>query len=45
MRNESLEENKKLQAEINHRTEVENEAIKLISEGQYEKAMEFLETI
>ena len=45
MRNEGLEEIKKLQAEIDHRTEVENEATKLILEGQYEKAIVLLETI
>ena len=45
MPNESLDEIKKLQAEIDHRTEVENRAAKLISEGQYEKAIVLLKTI
>lgn len=42
---EQLEEIKNLQNEIDHRTEVENEAIRLISECQFEKAMELLDTI
>lgn len=45
MLNDKLEEIKKLQAEIDHRTAVEDEAIRLISECQFEKAMKLLDAI
>lgn len=45
MLNDKLEEIKKLQAEIDHRTAVEDKAIRMISDCQFEKAIELLGTI
>lgn len=42
---EKLQEIKKLQEEIDHRAEIENEAIKLISECKFKEAIELLATI
>lgn len=37
-----IEEIKALQAELDYRTKIENEAIKLISECRFEEAMQLL---
>lgn len=45
MSNERLEEVKNIQNELDRRTEIENEAIRLISECRFDEAMELLKTI
>ena len=40
-----LEEIKRLQAEMDHRQQVEDEAVRLISECRFEEAIKILETI
>lgn len=45
MLNDKLEEIKKLQVEIHYRTAAEDEAIRLISDCRFEKAMELLDAI
>lgn len=41
----TIEEVKRLQVEMDHRHQVENEAVKLISECRFEEAVKILETI
>lgn len=41
---EKLQEIKKLQEELDHRTKIENEAIRLIEECRLEEAIELLAT-
>ncbi len=41
----TIEEVKRLQAEMDHRHQVEDEAIRLISECRFEEAMAILNTI
>lgn len=41
----TIEEVKKLQAEMDHRHQVENEAVRLISECRFEEAISLLATI
>lgn len=43
--NTSMDKVKILQKEINHRTYVENEAVRLISQCRFQEAMTLLETI
>lgn len=40
-----IEEIKRLQAEVDHRHQVEDEAVKLISECRFEEAIKILATI
>ena len=40
-----IEEIEQLQAEIDHRHQVEDEAVRLISECRFEEAVKILETI
>ncbi len=40
-----IEEIKRLQAEMDHRQQVEDEAVRLISECRFEEAIKILETI
>lgn len=42
---EKVEEIKKLQAELDYRTEVENQAVKLIAECRFEEAVNLLKAI
>ena len=45
MENNKILEIKHLQEEIDHRTKIENEAIKLIEECKFDEAIELLATI
>lgn len=40
-----IEEVKRLQVEMDHRQQIENEAVRLISECRFEEAIKILETI
>ena len=45
MEDNTILEVREMQKEIDHRTEIENEAIKLISECKFKEAIELLATI